>query len=50
MMPLAIPPGMSMSQMQQVMLSNQLMMGLNPGFQNQNQNVTQEKKEMQDEK
>ena len=50
MMPLAIPPGMSMSQMQQVMLSNQLMMGLNPGFQNQNQNVIQGKKEIQDAK
>ena len=50
MMPLVVPPGMNMNQMQQVMLSNQLMMGLNPGFQNQNQNVIQGKKEIQDAK
>ena len=39
------PPGMDMNQMQQIMLSNQLMMSLNPGLQNPNMN--QGKKNME---
>ena len=50
MVPMAIPPGMDMNQMQQVMLSNQIMMSMNPQFQNQNQNVMQGKPDMQGDK
>ena len=45
MMPMVVPPGMDMNQMQQIMLSNQLMMSLNPGLQNPNMN--QGKKNME---
>ena len=50
MMPMFVQPNMDMNQMQQIMLSNQLMMGMgmNPGF--QNQNMTQGKNDMTDNK
>ena len=54
MVPMMLPPGMDMNQMQQIMLSNQLMMGMgmNPAMPNQNlnqnnPNATQGKNEMQ---
>ena len=50
MMPMMIPQGMDMNQMQQLMMSNQLMMGMgiNPSMQNnleQNNDLGVEKKE-----
>ena len=50
MVPMAVPPGMDMNQMQQIMLSNQLMMSMNPQFANQNQNAMQGKPDTQGEK
>ena len=50
MMPMAVPPGMDVNQMQQIMLSNQLIMSMNPQFQNQNPNGNQGNKEMKGEK
>ncbi len=49
-MPMFVQPNMDMNQMQQIMLSNQLMMGMgmNPGF--QNPNMTQGKNDMTDNK
>ena len=52
MVPMMLPPGMDMNQMQQIMLSNQLMMGMgmnpnlgNPNLNQNNQNMTQGKNE-----
>jgi long-subunit fatty acid transport protein len=50
MVPMAVPPGMDMNQMQQIMLSNQLMMSMNPQFQSQTQNGNQGNKEMKGDK
>ena len=50
MMPMFVQPNMDINQMQQIMVSNQLMMkmGINPGF--QNPNLTQGKNDAQDNK
>ena len=50
MMPMFVQPGVDMNQMQQIMLSNQLMMGMgmNPGF--QNPNMTQGKNDVTENK
>ena len=55
MVPMMVPPGMDMNQMQQIMLGNQLMMGMgmNPNMANQNlnqnnPNMTQGKNDKQE--
>ena len=47
-MPMVVPPGMDVNQMQQIMLNNQLMMNMNPGFQNGN-NMPQNKNDTNNE-